>query len=147
MRRFINLDRLDTRFIDGREVLLLTPEFGFVTRAGREIIIRTVTPSNGIREGFLTDGGSIPRFAWPIVGHPFGRYLPAFLIHDYDFSFRAVGFDEANETLHETLDTLHCPRWQRLAIVNAVHLCGHGIWARGAVNNGSYIYHYGEIAA
>lgn len=33
--------------------------------------------------GFVSDGASIPEFAWSLVGHPFDEYLEAAIIHDY----------------------------------------------------------------
>ncbi|ACI56869.1 protein of unknown function DUF1353 [Rhizobium leguminosarum bv. trifolii WSM2304] len=36
------------------------------------------------KAGLLTDGASIPRIFWPIVGHPYeGLYLDAAVIHDF----------------------------------------------------------------
>lgn len=36
-----------------------------------------------LREGFKTDGASIPRILWPIVGHPFQpRLLAGAILHD-----------------------------------------------------------------
>ena len=39
-----------------------------------------------IPTGFLTDGLSIPRFAWPIVGPTTGKAFLAGLLHDYLYS-------------------------------------------------------------
>jgi hypothetical protein len=40
-----------------------------------------------IRRGFLTDGASIPRPAWPVVGHPFQVPLLAYALpHDGDYA-------------------------------------------------------------
>ena len=36
-----------------------------------------------IHAGFVTDGASIPRFAWLFIGHPFGKYFKAALAHDW----------------------------------------------------------------
>lgn len=33
-------------------------------------------------KGYLTDGASIPRFFWSLVGQPYGIYLRAAIIHD-----------------------------------------------------------------
>ncbi len=149
MRHFIQREKLDTRYIDGRDALVLSPLFGFVTSGGREIVIRLHNMGTATApdlNGFLTDGGSVPRFAWPIVGHPFGRWLPAFICHDYDFSFRTVSFEEANDTLAEALDCLGCGALTRRTIVGCVQRFGRGIWQRGAASNGNYFWHYGRIA-
>ena len=40
-----------------------------------------------IHEGFKTDGASIPRFLWRIIGHPFApRIIRAAVVHDYLYS-------------------------------------------------------------
>lgn len=36
-----------------------------------------------VPEGFITDGASIPRFLWPIVGHPLGEYAQSAVLHDF----------------------------------------------------------------
>ena len=152
VRHFIGIESLDLRYVDGRDALVVSPEFGFVTSDGREIIMRRVRrprwPLNieSDEHGFLTDGGTIPRFAWPLVGHPFGRWLPAFLVHDYDWSFRTVSFEETNRTLAEALDTLGCPALTRRLIVGAVAHFGGGIWRRGRAHNNELDFHYGKIS-
>jgi len=58
---------------------------------GTERIIKTLAPLVAqtdigevvVPKGFESDGASIPRFAWSIVGHPFSGYLPAAVVHDY----------------------------------------------------------------
>ena len=52
---------LDFRF-DGGEKVKLLAEFTYVAADGRTIIVP---------KGFETDGATIPRFLWPIYGHPF----------------------------------------------------------------------------
>jgi len=32
--------------------------------------------------GLYTDGGSKPRIFWSLFGHPYDRFLPAYVIHD-----------------------------------------------------------------
>jgi len=146
VKHFIGLETLDTRYVDGTDILLVSPRFGFVTAEGREIVIRPVRPqAGGALHGFLTDGGTIPRLAWALVGHPFGRYLPAFLIHDYEWSFRTVSFAETNRTLGQALHALGCPWLKRRTIVRAVSLFGGGIWRRGAAHDHDLAFHSGEI--
>jgi len=38
---------------------------------------------HAVPAGFHTDGASIPRFFWRIIGHPFGPYLAAAIVHDW----------------------------------------------------------------
>ncbi len=36
-----------------------------------------------VPKGFESDGASIPRLAWPFVGHPLGRMRKAGVLHDF----------------------------------------------------------------
>ena len=51
-----------------------------------DFIISTSRGDINIPKGFVTDGLSIPRFAWPIVGPTTGRAFIAGLLHDYLYS-------------------------------------------------------------
>jgi hypothetical protein len=70
--------------------------------------------SNGERiepEAMSTDAGSIPRVLWTIRGLSPWDYLPAYIIHDWDFRAHHCGqssrtFEEANTTLAEGIFTL-----------------------------------------
>jgi len=35
-----------------------------------------------VPEGYVSDGASIPRWLWTVVGHPFGEYAQAAVLHD-----------------------------------------------------------------
>lgn len=50
--------------------------FGFVDDDGNEILLT---------ESFYSDGGTIPRFVWGISGLGHLDYLPAYLVHDWEF--------------------------------------------------------------
>jgi hypothetical protein len=61
--------------------------------------------------GFVCDGGSKPRWTWVLMGHPLGRYLMAYIIHDkgYD-NLRKARFEgfplESAEILRKYEDAL-----------------------------------------
>jgi hypothetical protein len=40
---------------------------------------------HAVPEAFVCDGGSKPNWSWVLFGHPLGRYLMAYIIHDYDY--------------------------------------------------------------
>ncbi len=65
------------------------------------------TPDGRIRharEGLETDGGSIPRWAWWLVGHPFeSSALPAFLVHDQACQDRTRPWREVHRELYPML--------------------------------------------
>lgn len=60
---------------NGTVLFEVTKDFGYVDSTG----IRWQA-----KAGVQTDGASIPRIFWPIIGHPYeGLYLKAAVIHDY----------------------------------------------------------------
>jgi hypothetical protein len=60
--------------LDGRHISMAAPLI-FVDRDGVVHVIRT---------GFVSDGASIPRWLWSLVGGPLsGRYRRAALLHDW----------------------------------------------------------------
>ena len=40
-----------------------------------------------VRSGLPTDGLTIPRFLWWFLGHPYGRYLKAGVVHDRECAY------------------------------------------------------------
>lgn len=50
-----------------------------------------------VPDGFESDFASIPRFFWPIIGHPAGKYAQAAVLHDFLYRnayFKRVRCDE-----------------------------------------------------
>ena len=41
-----------------------------------------------VLQGFVSDGASIPQFAWSIIGARWGKYGWAAVIHDWTYKFR-----------------------------------------------------------
>jgi hypothetical protein len=62
--------------VNGRRNIILTARFRAVTSLG---IIEAPC-------GMVSDGGSIPRIAWSIIGGPFDEYLEECVIHDLLYS-------------------------------------------------------------
>lgn len=57
-----------------------------------------------VPKGFVTDGGSIPRFFWRVIGHPFeSEYIDRYVEHDYDYAVGSISRKEADEKLREGL--------------------------------------------
>ncbi len=96
--------------------------------------------------GFVTDGGTIPQFAWSIVGHPFGEFFFPYLRHDWRWSMRhlfpGMTFQDSNDLLYG--DLLHYGRSKSLAYATyqAVQLGGKGIWKRGEAKSGDLDFHF-----
>lgn len=61
--------------IDGIRWRLVKPFEYYIAEPDGEKIV--------VPEGFITDFASIPRFAWSIIGSPWGKYGKAAVIHDY----------------------------------------------------------------
>lgn len=82
-----------------------------------------------IRRATLTDGGSIPRLAWPIVGHPFMMpHLPAYLQHDGEFGAEAFSREICDERLRRTLELCRVDEAQVRLIYDAVRVGGGECW-------------------
>lgn len=79
--------------------------------------------------GFVTDFGSIPAAAWPIVGHPADR--PAgYVLHDWLYRTKPVGRLRADNLLNEALAVLGYARWRRWLIWTAVRSFGWIPWGK-----------------
>ncbi len=91
---------------------------------------RVVVPA-----GFVSDGASIPRLFWAIIGPPIGssHLLPA-IVHDYlceqarDYNERVLG----DAVFFKLLRDFDVPRWRRTLMYIAVRVCGRLTWRRKA---------------
>jgi len=108
---FENVENITLRWISGdtakQRLLEYTPHpaapFAFTTSDGRRIV----------PDGFLTDGGTIPDFATVISGIDRYAYLPAYLIHDWEYVLHhcqklppEVTREKADRALLEALKTM-----------------------------------------
>ena len=95
--------------------------------------------------GFTCDGGTIPRPCWWFA-HPFGRVLPAFVLHDYRWAMRnelGTTFRDSNDLLYDDC-RLYGSVAEAWTIYNAVRLCGYQLWSRKK-HVGDVAYHYAPI--
>lgn len=80
---------------------------------------------NGIPAGFATDGASIPRFLWRVMGHPFeSDYIEVFVEHDYDYATGRVSRAEADQKMLDGLKAKGMGYLKRYTIYWAVRLFG-----------------------
>lgn len=57
-----------------------------------------------VPRGFVSDGCSMPRFAWRALGHPFDHaYLYEAILHDYFYRYQDVDRATADRVLYEML--------------------------------------------
>jgi hypothetical protein len=84
-----------------------------------------------IRAGFVSDGASVPRFLWPVVGP---RYAPATfaaaLAHDAMYAAEIVSRADADNEFHRLLIMRGVGRHKACAYWLAVRLAGWAVWAR-----------------
>ena len=98
-----------------------------------------------IPKGFITDGASIPRLLWPLIGHPFqGDFLQAAVYHDLlchhawllgSYQHRVM----ADAFFFWLLTELKIPLWKRTAMYLAVRM-----WGRWSYRPRS-VEHYLEV--
>ena len=78
--------------------------------------------------GFITDGASIPKPFWSIVGSPFtGKYVGVAILHDYLYSKECVydiSFEEANEIFYSGMLKLGVNRFKAYLMYKAVCVFG-----------------------
>jgi hypothetical protein len=111
---------------NGRRCIVLTRPFAAKTSLGM-----VTAPA-----GFVSDGGSIPRFAWSIIGHPLDEYLEDTVIHDFMYSPLNTTFDraEADFVFKELMWNHDISRPKLIAMYAAVRMFGwRGFKGRPAI--------------
>ena len=79
---------------DGIRMIVQGP-FGFRDKRGREWPVAA---------GFETDGASIPRALWTILGSPFtGKYLPAAVVHDYHCQDKKASWQDVHLVFYDAM--------------------------------------------
>lgn len=59
---------------------------------------------NGIPAGFVTDGASLPRFFWRLLGAPVeAKTIGAFIEHDWDYQTGRISRKAADDKLYYNL--------------------------------------------
>ena len=101
-----------------------------------------------VYKGFRTDGGSIPRISWTLLGiTPFDpRCVYAFFIHDWLYSSETLSRSSADAILDEVLKIKPSPNAvQRWLIWSHVRMYGWLVWARHTSESVKEARHFGEI--
>jgi hypothetical protein len=90
-----------------------------------------------VKKGFITDGISSPKFAWPIVG-PFSDAFPAALVHDWCFSPYNTKFSwkESNWMFLELMEECGVGLIKRQMIYAAVTVGSYHLWLNKNKNYG-----------
>lgn len=80
--------------LDG-EKMELVQKFGMVDKAGRQ----WEAPA-----GYKTDGASIPRALWTVVGSPFtGKYLKASVLHDFYCDLKSRSWQDVHQLFYDAM--------------------------------------------
>jgi hypothetical protein len=83
-----------------------------------------------IPAGFVTDGASIPRIAWRLIGHPFeSEYIEVFVEHDYDYATGRISRAAADDKMLQGLKAKGMGYLKRYTIYWAVRLFGSSHYA------------------
>ena len=73
----------------------------------------------------ITDGASIPRFLWCLLGSPWsGRYAPGAIVHDFLYQEKKFTRKEADLVFLESMEVLKVPLWKRRVMYRALRLFG-----------------------
>lgn len=85
-----------------------------------------------VPEKFLSDGCSLPRIVWRVIGHPFDmRYLREALLHDYLYRTQLVTRAQADRLLYDMTKGKIC--WlRRQAIYRGLQMGGWVAWNKHA---------------
>ena len=89
---------------------------------------------------FITDGASIPKVMWSIIGSPMERDLlkPA-IIHDGLYTIMSLDRHECDDLLKEMLLFNKVPEEKIFAIYEAVHLFGGTHWEKDSSDQAQLI--------
>lgn len=82
-----------------------------------------------VLEGFVTDGASIPRVLWRIVGHPFqGRVLAPALVHDALYQSESLPRAQADAIFRDLLLANGVNKVKAWAMYWGVRMGGGFVW-------------------
>lgn len=82
-----------------------------------------------IRDGYIYDGGTIPKFAWSIIGSPFvGGYRRATLVHDILYDTKALPKSEADNLFFDIMLEDNVKKWRAYVMYCAVRFFGGRDW-------------------
>ena len=93
---------------------------------GKGIEFRVTVP-----QGFVSDGASIPRLLWPLLGPPIGsRHLIPAIVHDW-LCVQAKTYNDrvlADAVFFKMLKEFQVPWWKRTAMFLGVRFYGRFVW-------------------
>ena len=81
-----------------------------------------------VQSGYCTDGASIPRIAWRVVGHPFEEYEAAAIVHDVLYDSEHFSRETADRCFNDLMRACGVGKIRRAIIFKAVRMFGGPTW-------------------
>lgn len=75
-----------------------------------------------IKKGFITDGASIPRPFFSLIGGPMGEYVQSAVVHDYGYQIMERPRKEVDKIFLEGMKVLGVSFWKRHIMYRAVRM-------------------------
>lgn len=88
-----------------------------------------------VKRGYSTDGASIPRLAWRLIGHPWAQYLPAAIVHDVLYEAEVWDRKMADDCFRDLMAWLEVPAIKRATMYRAVRLFGGPTWDKHTMDS------------
>ena len=99
-----------------------------------------------VLRGYRTDGASIKtRVGRFVVGHPWGEYLPAAIVHDILYETEALPRADCDRCFLDLMAALGVPWWKRRTMHAAVRVGGWVPWRRHTAQSRGYAADYLEL--
>ncbi len=83
-----------------------------------------------VPKGFKSNGASIPRFLWSVVGHPWGEYEQAAWLHDYMYFKQAFDRKKCDQIFYESMGVLAVAGWKKKVMYAGVRVGGWKGWGK-----------------
>lgn len=100
---------------------LVKPFSYYIKKKGGDTIV--------VPAGFVTDGASIPSFAWSIIGGPMtGKYVAAAILHDWLYHIKTYSRERSDLIFLEAMAVLKVSKLKRNIIYWMVRIFGHWAW-------------------
>ena len=105
---------------------------GYHRRLLEDVIYHVGSPNSKdqivVPAGFVFDGGSVPRFLWPILD-PWGSASKAFLLHDYLYHTGERSRLVSDAIFMEAMEVLGVGFIKRKLLYRGVRIGGWAAWA------------------
>ena len=112
---------------DGKRWKLIEPFSYYIDK--KDGIIITVP------KDFISDGASIPRIFWSLIGSPMtGKYIAAAFLHDFTYFIKTFSRKKSDLIFLNAMKILKVPKIKRKIIYYAVRVGGKWAWKNSSKN-------------